>query len=233
LGGLRVTQKPGAAVPIDVNRPGENEAPGISNRLVPILLALIAASLAPSSRADKPPPPSTGAADDFPAPPGTSPAPPPSSPSRPDPEPDFVIAARAAAAASAKVIAPPERVMTTADIVDESERSVALIKGKSSSGTGFLVAPGLLVTNAHVIANERISDLEVRFPSADGPNKGPSAVELMDEDRSRDLAILAIRSKLPPLRVAPAYRYRKGEDVTVIGNPGLGVIGNPGLGDGE
>jgi hypothetical protein len=112
--------------------------------------------------------------------------------------------------------------LSTAEIVEESEPSIALIKGKTSSGTGFLVGPGLLATNAHVIDDEFVSSLEVRFPSADDAHKGPLPVELLFEDRRRDLAFLGLKTDLPALRVANSYKFRKGEDVTVIGNPGLG-----------
>ena len=36
-----------------------------------------------------------------------------------------------------------------------------------------------------------------------------------------DLAILEIDSNLPFLELAPNHRFTRGEDVTVIGNPGL------------
>jgi S1-C subfamily serine protease len=42
------------------------------------------------------------------------------------------------------------------------------------------------------------------------------------EDERRDLALLRVKSSLPPLRVAASYTFRKGEDVTAIGNPGAG-----------
>jgi S1-C subfamily serine protease/HEAT repeat protein len=112
--------------------------------------------------------------------------------------------------------------MTTAEIVARSEPSVALVKGKQGLGTGFLVKPGILVTSAHVIAHERIHDIEIRFPSADEARKGPFSAELLDQDRVRDLAILEVKSDLPPLEVADSYEFKKGEDITVIGNPGVG-----------
>ncbi|WP_256386197.1 serine protease [Singulisphaera sp. GP187] len=93
--------------------------------------------------------------------------------------------------------------------------------GKGGSGTGFLVAPGILATNSHVIDGEYIANLEIRFPSADEGKKGPVQAELLYEDVKRDLAFLAVKTDLPALQVAPSYRYRKGEDVTVIGNPGV------------
>jgi S1-C subfamily serine protease len=114
------------------------------------------------------------------------------------------------------------KALSTADIVAESEPSVALIKGNGSSGTGFLVGPGLVATNAHVIDDELIPELEVRFVSADENHNAPLKAELLYEDPERDLAFLAVKTDLKPLRVAKAYTFRKGEDITVIGNPGLG-----------
>ena len=137
-------------------------------------------------------------------------------------ESDVAASARAGAADVASRDEAAGRPLSTADIVAESEPSVALIKGKVSSGTGFLVGPGLLATNAHVIAEEFISDLEIRFVSADENHKAPLKPELLYLDAARDLAFLAVRTDLKPLRVAKAYTFRKGEDVTVIGNPGMG-----------
>ena len=80
----------------------------------------------------------------------------------------------------------------------------------------------MVATNAHVIDHEFLSDLQVRFPSAPAGQQGPSRAELLYEDTKRDLAFLAVNSGLRPLDVAPTYRFVKGEDITVIGNPGLG-----------
>ena len=46
--------------------------------------------------------------------------------------------------------------------------------------------------------------------------------ELIFEDPRRDLALLAVPIDLPPLEIEPGYRFRRGQDVTVIGNPGVG-----------
>jgi S1-C subfamily serine protease len=130
--------------------------------------------------------------------------------------------ARAGAAASASRDEVAGKALSTAEIVEESEPSVALIKGNASSGTGFLVGPGLLATNAHVIEDEFIPDLEIRFVSADDKHNAPLKAELLYEDPERDLAFLAVKTDLKPLRVARTYAFRKGEDITVIGNPGIG-----------
>ena len=112
--------------------------------------------------------------------------------------------------------------LSTAQIVARCEPSVALIKGKVSSGTGFLVKRGVVATNAHVIEGEFLSSLEVRFPSAPADKQAQLGAQLLYEDHHRDLALLAISSDLPALELAPSYRFIKGEDVTMIGNPGLG-----------
>ncbi len=111
---------------------------------------------------------------------------------------------------------------TTAEIVARCEPSVALIKGHASSGTGFVVKPGVVATNAHVIDGEFISNLEIRFPSAPEGKQGPFPAELLFEDGRRDLAFLGVASDHSALEIAPAYSFVKGEDVMVIGNPGLG-----------
>jgi S1-C subfamily serine protease len=118
-------------------------------------------------------------------------------------------------------IAPPGRVLSTAEIVARCEPSVALVRGKVSSGTGFLVRPDLLATNAHVIDDEFIQNIEIRFPSADESHKGPIRAELVYENPKRDLAFLRLSPDLPALEVASSYRYMKGEDVIAIGSPGI------------
>ncbi len=133
------------------------------------------------------------------------------------PTPEAAVAHETPPAASAKG-AP----LTTAQIVARWDASVALVKGHAQFGTGFLVKPGVVVTNAHIIEGEFIDNIEVRFPSAPDDKQGPLTAELLFEDSKRDLAFLAVSTDLPATDVAPSYRFVKGEDVTVIGNPGLG-----------
>lgn len=142
----------------------------------------------------------------------------------PEPEGDTALAsqARAGAASLASKDDDAGKTLSTADIVAESEPSVTLVKGKASTGTGFLVAPGLIATNAHVIADEFANDLEVQFVSAEEGRDEPMSAELLYEDAERDLAFLAVKTDLKPLRLAKTYAFRKGEDITVIGNPGMG-----------
>ncbi|WP_165072609.1 HEAT repeat domain-containing protein [Paludisphaera rhizosphaerae] len=116
----------------------------------------------------------------------------------------------------------PAAPLTSAEIVARVEPSVAVVRGKGKTGTGFMVAPGLLATNAHVIEGANSKDLEVRFPSAPDGKKGPFPAEVVFRRRGRDLAILKVAADLPPLEIADAYKFQKGADVLVIGNPGFG-----------
>ena len=47
-------------------------------------------------------------------------------------------------------------------------------------------------------------------------------MQLLYEDRKRDIAFLAVKSDLPVPPIAPNYSFVKGEDILVIGNPGMG-----------
>lgn len=116
----------------------------------------------------------------------------------------------------------PTRALSTEEVVARTEGSVALVRGEKAFGTGFLIRPGILVTNAHVIALDPVRKLKVVFTSAQPADREPAVKALLWEDVRRDLAFLAIDSKLPPLDIEAAYRFRRGQEVTVIGNPGTG-----------
>ncbi len=134
-----------------------------------------------------------------------------------------VASAAPASAGPAPATPPPANgPLTTAQIVARWEPSVALVRGHASIGTGFVVRPGIIATNAHVIDEEFISSLEVQFPSAPEGKKGPLSAELLYEDARRDIAFLSVPTDLPPTEIAPSYNFTKGEDILAIGNPGLG-----------
>lgn len=111
--------------------------------------------------------------------------------------------------------------LSTEEIVARSESSVALVKGRFSSGTGFLVDDNRLVTNKHVVEHELIRRIEIHFPSAAGGKTGPYSAELLYEDETRDLAFLRVKTELPELRIADEYAFRRGQEITVIGSPGV------------
>ena len=107
------------------------------------------------------------------------------------------------------------------DTIARVEPSIALIKGRLSSGSGFIVKPGILVTNKHVISGELSRHLKIHFPSAVPSRRGPFGAKLLYEDPEHDLAFLSIDSTLPPLDLATSYEFRRGQEVLVIGSPGV------------
>ena len=122
------------------------------------------------------------------------------------------------AAPSASEVEPP-KALGTEEIARRCDSAIGILKGRHASGTGFLVAPGLLATNSHVVSLERIENIRVTFPAA---RRGPLRAELIFEDPHRDLALLTVPTDLSPLQIDPSYQFRRGQEVTVIGNPGIG-----------
>ena len=122
------------------------------------------------------------------------------------------------AAPSASEVEPP-KALGTEEIARRCDSAIGILKGRHASGTGFLVAPGLLATNSHVVSLERIENIRVTFPAA---RRGPLTAELIFEDPHRDLALLTVPTDLSPLEIDPSYQFRRGQEMTVIGNPGIG-----------
>jgi len=133
------------------------------------------------------------------------------------------------------------REMKPQEVTALCKPSVALIKNREGSGSGFLVDGGFVVTNSHVVADDTVAALVVTFPSSDLKEERYK-VRLAYEDRTRDLAILRLQGapKVAPLRLCAAA-LAEGEDVVAIGSPGVpgidggvsmnsadkGTLGNP------
>ena len=99
-------------------------------------------------------------------------------------------------AASPGAIAAPDAGIGTDPDVRAAARSVVRVSGTSCGlgvmGSGWVVSPGLIVTNAHVVAGQ--SDTEVR--AFDG--RSVAAVPVAYNPRN-DIAVLAADLDLPPL----------------------------------
>jgi S1-C subfamily serine protease len=98
---------------------------------------------------------------------------------------------------------------------------------RTSSGTGFVVAPGRVLTNAHV--TEGCAQLQVRtaggqmLPAAIGPR-----------DRDKDLALLSVGGDIGPPLSFRGTELRRGEGVVTYGFPLAGLLGSgPTLTTGE
>lgn len=119
----------------------------------------------------------------------------------------------------------------TEAIVERCGPSVALIRfslgeleGRKleGGGTGFMIRPGVVVTNAHVVESSLPENLTVYFPSAKDIAKTGFTAKILHFDRKRDLAILAVDPKVPPLRLADKFEFKSGKNITIIGCPGVG-----------
>ncbi|XP_028918530.1 serine protease HTRA2, mitochondrial [Ornithorhynchus anatinus] len=121
----------------------------------------------------------------------------------------------------------PRRVYNfIADVVERAAPAVVYIEilgrhpfsGREvpiSNGSGFVVdADGLIVTNAHVVANRR--RVRVKLPSGD-----TYEATVTDVDPAADIATLRIRPKepLPTLRLGRSADVRQGEFVVAMGSP--------------
>jgi len=97
-----------------------------------------------------------------------------------------------------------------------------------SSGTGFVVAPGRALTNAHVV--ERCRALRVRL--ADGTD---ATARVLRADRQRDLALIEVpRNSGPALSFRREMNIRRGEGVVTYGFPLAGMLSSgPTLTTGE
>jgi S1-C subfamily serine protease len=114
------------------------------------------------------------------------------------------------------VEAPDERIAGDPD-VQAAGRSVIRVLGTACGlgveGSGWIVAPGLVVTNAHVVAGEDDTTITTRG----GASYDATPVHY---DTGNDLAILRTSAELPPLPVAPTAG--RGQDAAVLGYPDNG-----------
>ncbi|MCL2464206.1 MAG: MarP family serine protease [Micrococcales bacterium] len=109
----------------------------------------------------------------------------------------------------------------TVDLADpalaQAARSVARIAGTayacgiSSTGSGFVVAPGRVVTNAHVVAG-------VSSPLVQLPGQRAQQGRVVYFDPTNDLAVLAVDGlDATPLTIVPTLAT--GDDAVVLGYP--------------
>lgn len=109
---------------------------------------------------------------------------------------------------------------TPASIYKENIGRVFTIHAGDSHGTGFVLATGRLATNAHVVGDATLVEVE----SQDGKSY---KAKVVTKDVDRDFAILQFEGLRPFVTVVPLQRSGApeiGEGVVVIGSP-LGLKG--------
>jgi S1-C subfamily serine protease len=114
---------------------------------------------------------------------------------------------------------PPAASGIAPDILQRAAASSVRVEGeacgKLQEGSGWVAAPGIVVTNAHVVAGE---DETVVFP--EGSDELDATVVAFDA--SRDLAVLAVPElERPPLPLVDSDRGAIG---AVLGHPGGGPL---------
>jgi S1-C subfamily serine protease len=125
---------------------------------------------------------------------------------RVDPAPSIVGPATPVAAPDPAIASDPEVVAGSDSVV----RVLGTACGLGVEGSGWAAGPGLIVTNAHVVAGE--DDTSVTTPG--GASLPATAVHY---DPENDLALLHIDADLPSLSIAPDPA--SGTDAAVLGYP--------------
>lgn len=119
-------------------------------------------------------------------------------------------------------VGPPDPALRNAAVVDEVEGSILKVRGRAPScsrqleGTGFVIAPQLVMTNAHVVAGTSETSVEVR--NSRGRIRALDATVVV-YDPNVDVAVL----RVPDLDATPLPFDRQvadvGSDAIVIGYP--------------
>jgi S1-C subfamily serine protease len=111
-------------------------------------------------------------------------------------------------------VAPPDAAVASDPDVQRAGSSVVRVLGTACGlgieGSGWVARPGLVVTNAHVVAGE--NDTTVATQSGASLNAVP-----VHYDPHNDLALLRIDASIPPLPIASAPR--RGQAGAVLGFP--------------
>jgi S1-C subfamily serine protease len=110
---------------------------------------------------------------------------------------------------------PPQSLTMSVEVVDMVKRSTVKVEGtacrRTQDGSGFAVAPGVVVTNAHVVAGER----STKIFDANGESHNATLVVY---DPARDLAVL--RSATYDAPGLTLGKSNEGDEGAVFGHPG-------------
>jgi S1-C subfamily serine protease len=111
-------------------------------------------------------------------------------------------------------VAPPDTAIASDQDVRRASRSVVRVLGTACGlgveGSGWIASPGLVVTNAHVIAGED----DTSVTTIDGASLDATPVRY---DPDNDLALLRIDPAIPPLEISPGPQ--PGTGGAVLGYP--------------
>jgi S1-C subfamily serine protease len=111
-------------------------------------------------------------------------------------------------------VAPPDAAIASDPDVRRVSRSIVRVLGTACGlgveGSGWVAAPGLVVTNAHVVAGED----DTTVATIDGASLDATPVRY---DPANDIAVLRINASIPALEIAPGPQ--PGTSGAVLGYP--------------
>ncbi len=113
---------------------------------------------------------------------------------------------------------------TFEEIVAGCEKSVCLIMDEFSSGTGFVIAENLVMTNRHVTEGMFVDEIIVSFPTASNKSRDQFKARIAYEDDVLDVAVLQLTNcSAVPLEfdLKTGDSFRRGRDILAIGFPGV------------
>jgi hypothetical protein len=102
--------------------------------------------------------------------------------------------------------------------------SVAVVRGNGVRACGFLVRPNLLVTTRILLQSTPADRLGVYFPlSGQAEPKPLSPTKWLYADERYNLAVLEVKTDLPPLALADRHQFRRDEIDYLVANRDLGA----------
>lgn len=117
-------------------------------------------------------------------------------------------------------VPPPDPVLAGSEVVAAVRPSVLKILGRAEScsraleGSGFVAAPGLVMTNAHVVAGTGSVSIVAGDEELDA--------DVVVYDPAVDIAVLRVPGLQAPVLPFADRRARTGDDAIVVGYPGNG-----------
>jgi S1-C subfamily serine protease len=118
-------------------------------------------------------------------------------------------------------VGPPNTALASSEVVKDAQSRVLKIRGKATrcsralEGTGFVIGPERVMTNAHVVAGTA----EVAVETGTGRNKRTRTAKVVSYDPEVDIAVLAVPGlDLEPLRFA-GKAAGVADDAIVVGYP--------------
>ena len=104
-------------------------------------------------------------------------------------------------------------------LLSEAVKSVVLIEHPLAAGSGFVVGPNLVTTNAHVVDGAFPDEIRVQFGTETGSPRKINSVLYFD--RVRDLCLIEVETGVPPLTLRGDYSLHPGDRVALVGNPAV------------